>query len=433
MGADVIGLASRKLSVTGLGYVGLPIAAAFAAVGFDVIGYDIDAGRIAELAAGVDRTGEIDPRLLRLPTLRLTGDPAALGAADFHIVTVPTPITVDKRPDLGPLLSASRVIGRVLKHGDIVVYESTVFPGATEECCVPVLEAESRLAFGHDFGVGYSPERINPGDPMHRFEMIDKVVSGSDAKTLDIVAAVYGAAVTARIHRARSIRVAEASKVIENVQRDVNIALMNEFALIFDRLDISTSEVLAAAGTKWNFLPFTPGLVGGHCIGVDPYYLTAKAESVRYHPEVILSGRRVNDSMGGFIARKAIAMLLRRGRGREARVGILGLTFKENVPDLRNSRVRDIFCELAAFGLTPLVHDPIAPALQVAAEYDVPQSGLEAFADLDALILAVPHRAYLDLGPQGISGMLTPTGIFIDVKARLARSGFPAPKTYWSL
>lgn len=429
----MIGLPARTLSVIGLGYVGLPIAAAFAAVGFRVVGYDTDSRRIADLARGVDRTGEIEPQDLRLSSLNLTSDPAALREADFHIVTVPTPITVDKRPDLQPLLSASRVVGGALKHGDIVVYESTVYPGATEECCVPVLEAESGLVFGGDFGVGYSPERMNPGDPAHRFETIDKVVSGSDRATLDIVASVYAAAVKAKIHRAPSIRVAEASKVIENVQRDVNIALMNEFALIFDRLDIPTRDVLAAAGTKWNFLPFTPGLVGGHCIGVDPYYLTAKAESVRYNPEVILSGRRVNDSMGAFIARKAIAMLLQRGCGRDARVGILGLTFKENVPDLRNSRVRDIFAELAAFGLRPLVHDPLADSALVLKDYAVAQSDLAEFRDMDALILAVPHRAYLDLGPRRLAEMLTSGGIFLDVKARLPLSDFAEPRAYWSL
>ncbi len=428
-----MGSRARLLSVIGLGYVGLPIAAAFAAAGFDVVGYDSDSRRIADLVSGIDRTGETEPQRLCLPNLRLTADAGALRDADFHIVTVPTPITVDKRPDLGPLLAASRAIGRALKPGDIVVYESTVFPGATEECCVPVLEVESGLAFGRDFGVGYSPERMNPGDPAHRFETIDKVVSGSDDATLEVVATVYGSAVTARIHRAPSIRVAEASKVIENVQRDVNIALMNEFALIFDRLGIPTRDVLAAAGTKWNFLPFTPGLVGGHCIGVDPYYLTAKAESVRYHPEVILSGRRVNDGMGGFIARKAIAMLLRRGCGREARIGILGLTFKENVPDLRNSRVRDIFCELVAFGMRPLVHDPIAEEAAVAREYDTAQSRLGAFTGLDALILAVPHRAYIDIGARGIADMLSPGGICIDVKAQLAEADFPAPRAYWSL
>jgi UDP-N-acetyl-D-glucosamine/UDP-N-acetyl-D-galactosamine dehydrogenase len=426
-------LPPRTLSVTGLGYVGLPVATAFAACGFPVIGFDVDSKRIAELALGVDRTRETDPQSLSLPSLHLTDDPTALRGADFHIVTVPTPISADKRLDLQPLLSASRAVGRALKRGDVVVYESTVFPGATQECCVPVLEAESGLVLGRDFGVGYSPERMNPGDPGHRFETIDKVISASDADTLDLVAAVYGAAVTARIHRAPSIRVAEAAKVIENVQRDVNIALMNEFALIFDRLGISTRDVLTAAGTKWNFLPFAPGLVGGHCIGVDSYYLTAKAESVRYNPEVILSGRRVNDSMGAFIARKALSNLLRRGCGRDARVGILGLTFKENVTDLRNSRVRDIFDELTSFGLSSLIHDPAAEPRLIAREYGVEPSCLDAFHDLDALILAVPHQDYLELGAERIAAMLTPCGSFIDVKSRLPQTAFVEPRSYWSL
>ncbi|MCA1952783.1 MAG: nucleotide sugar dehydrogenase [Hyphomicrobiales bacterium] len=424
---------ARRISVTGLGYVGLPVAVAFAAAGHPVIAFDINAERIAELKRGIDRTGEVEPERLGAAELHFTADPADLARADFHIVAVPTPIDDSKRPDLRPLLAASRTVGRILKAGDIVVYESTVYPGATEDDCVPLLEAESGLRFGVDFFAGYSPERINPGDPEHRFETITKVVSGSDPDTLETVAAVYGSVVRAGIHKAPSIRVAEAAKVIENTQRDLNIALMNELSLIFERMGIRTKDVLEAAGTKWNFLRFTPGLVGGHCIGVDPYYLTAKAETFGYHPDVILAGRRVNDGMGAFIAAKLVKMLIRKGRAQGARVGILGLTFKENVPDLRNSRVPDIIRELDAFGIAPLVHDPIADAEEAEAEYGVRLAPRDSLRELDALVVAVSHRTFLQEGEAGLAALLRPGGILIDVKSCLDPSRLPAGTEYWSL
>ena len=423
----------RTISVIGLGYVGLQVAWAFAAAGFRVIGFDHDTRRIADLARGIDRTGEMARRGALPPSMHLTDAPLLLAEADFHIVAVPTPVTAEKRPDLSLLRAASRSVGRALKRGDIVVFESTVYPGATEEECVPVLETESGLKFGADFAVGYSPERINPGDASHCFESITKVVSGSDPATLDIVASVYGAVVKAPIHRAPSIRVAEAAKVIENIQRDINIALMNELGMIFDRMGISTRDVLAAANTKWNFLPFTPGLVGGHCVGVDPYYLTAKAESLKYNPEVILAGRRVNDSIGSFIARKVLAILVRRESGLKARIGILGLTFKENVGDLRNSRVIDILSELKYFGFSCFLHDAYADPEQVTAAYGTAMTPLEDFHTLDALILAVPHLDYMALPRERIASMLVRDGAFIDVKGRLTREDFGPAMSYWSL
>jgi len=335
----------RKIAVVGLGYVGLPVAVAFARSSSEVIGFDVDKVRIADLRDCNDRTREVESEVLRSLSLKLTSNVAEIGDADFFIVTVPTPIDDARKPDLGAMMSASRSVGSVLKRRDIVVYESTVYPGAIEEECVPVLEQTSGLRAGVDFKVGYSPERINPGDKQHRFENITKVVSAQDDETLEIIANVYGSVVTAGIHRAPSIKVAEAAKVIENTQRDLNIAFMNELSLIFRELDIDTGDVLAAARTKWNFLPFYPGLVGGHCIGVDPYYLTYRAEKAGYHPEVILAGRRINDGMGQRIARECIRGLMRR-RPRGGIVTVLGLTFKENVPDTRNSRVIDIVREL---------------------------------------------------------------------------------------
>jgi UDP-N-acetyl-D-galactosamine dehydrogenase len=424
---------TRSISVVGLGYVGLPVAAAFAAAGLPVVAHDIDPARIAELCAGLDRTGEVAPEALASPHLRFTLDPDDLWAADFHIVTVPTPITETRQPDFRPLLSASRAIGRRLKRGDVVVYESTVYPGATEEVCVPVLEAESGLRLGADFTVGYSPERINPGDRAHRFETITKVVSGSDARTLEIVAAVYGSVARAGVHRAPSIKVAEAAKVIENTQRDLNIALMNEIALIFDRLGIRTRDVLEAAGTKWNFLRFSPGLVGGHCIGVDPYYLTAKAEAVGYHPQVILAGRRINDGMGRHVAQRLVKMLAQGGHPvRGARVGVLGLTFKENVPDLRNSRVPDILGELREYGIEPVVHDPMADPNEAAAEYGVELAARGELAGLHAVVLAVPHAALVGDGPGPLAAMLAPGGVVVDVKSTFGAEDFP-DRAYWSL
>lgn len=424
---------SRKIAVIGLGYVGLPVAVSFARSGVPVIGFDVDARRIAELKAGDDRTREVEVADLRQNTLVFTADPVEMLQSDFYIVTVPTPIDDARRPDLRAMISASRSVGGVLKKGDIVVYESTVYPGAVEEECVPILEETSRLKAGVDFTVGYSPERINPGDKQHRFETIMKVVSAQDAETLEIVADVYGSVVKAGIHRAPSIKVAEAAKVIENTQRDLNIAFMNELSLIFQALNIDTGDVLAAARTKWNFMPFQPGLVGGHCIGVDPYYLTYRAEKAGYHPEVILAGRRINDGMGQRVARECVRGLLRR-KAQGGVVTVLGLTFKEDVPDTRNSRVIDIVHELQSFGLTVQLHDPLADAADARHEYGVT---LMAFADLqpaDAVILAVAHGDYLAGGWSLIQRLLTRGhGLVFDVKAKLDRNSRPADIELWRL
>ncbi len=412
----------RIISVVGLGYVGLPVAVSFARQGKQTVAFDINEKRIEELKRGEDLTGEVDPGDLGAATLLLTGESTDLAKADFHIVTVPTPINEAKRPDLGPLIAASRTLGKQLKKGDIVVYESTVYPGATEEECVPVLEAQSGLTCGKDFAVGYSPERINPGDREHRFETIKKVVSGQDEATLKIVSAVYQSVVTAGVHEAPSIKAAEAAKVIENTQRDLNIALMNELAVIFDRMGIDTSDVLAAAGTKWNFLPFTPGLVGGHCIGVDPYYLTHKAEAFGYHPQVILAGRRINDGMGQFIAQETVKLLMKNGRGDRPVVTVLGITFKENVPDFRNTKVVDILAELERFGITPQVHDPLADPSLVKEEYGVTLTHMDDLVKSDAVILAVSHNQYLEQGWSLISGLLKEgKGVVVDVRNCLDR------------
>ena len=423
----------RKLAVIGLGYVGLPVAVAFGRAGFSVVGFDVDPQRIDELRRGIDRTREIGAKELERAGLRLTGDAADLRAADFFIVTVPTPIDEACVPDLSMLLAASRTIGAVLKTGDIVVYESTVYPGATEEDCVPVLEAASGLKAGSDFTVGFSPERINPGDREHRFETIKKVVSGQDARTLDIVAETYGAVVTAGIHRAPSIKVAEAAKVIENTQRDLNIALMNELSLIFDRMDVDTGDVLAAANTKWNFLPFTPGLVGGHCIGVDPYYLTYKAQSIGYHPEVVLAGRRVNDSIGFHVGRECVRRLVRLGRA-NPRVTILGITFKENVPDIRNSKVVDIVGELGAYGVPVQIFDPEARAEEVRHEYGLDLSADGALEPADAVIVAVAHREFVAGGWPLVSKLLRDgKGAVFDIKGVLDRRKVPEGVELWRL
>ncbi len=422
------------IAIVGLGYVGLPVALACARAFPRVIGYDIDAHRVDELRRGHDRTGETDAASLLSTRLELTAEARDLEGATFFIVTVPTPIDANRQPDLRPLESASRTVGGALSRGAVVVYESTVYPGVTEELCGPILAATSGLAQGRDFHLGYSPERINPGDREHTLERIVKVVAGDDAPTLERVAAVYGQIVSAGLHRAPSIRVAEAAKVIENTQRDLNIALMNELAIIFDRLGIATHEVLAAASTKWNFLPFRPGLVGGHCIGVDPYYLTAKAESVGYHPQVILAGRRINDGMGAFVAQKTVKLMVEAGVSlRDARVGIFGLTFKENVPDLRNSRVPDIVRELHAFGVRPKVHDPLASAGHAEVECGVGLSPLSELVDLDVSILAVPHAAYLEDAGGTLLRRLRPGGVLVDVKGAIAASMVPPGVRHWSL
>jgi UDP-N-acetyl-D-galactosamine dehydrogenase len=423
----------RKIAVIGLGYVGLPVAAAFARAGNPVVGFDIDQARILELKAGQDRTREVETSDLKLASLTFSSEPTAFRTSDFFIVTVPTPIDGARRPDLGAMFEASRMVGAALKKGDIVVFESTVYPGAVEEECVPILEQCSGLKAGSDFTVGYSPERINPGDKLHRFETIMKVVSAQDAKTLDIVADVYGSVVTAGIHRAPSIKVAEAAKVIENTQRDLNIAFMNELSLIFQALNIDTGDVLAAARTKWNFMPFQPGLVGGHCIGVDPYYLTYRAEKAGYHPEVILAGRRINDGMGQRIARECVRGLLRR-KGRGGVVTILGLTFKEDVPDTRNSRVVDIISELESFGLTVQVHDPLANAADAKHEYGITLVDIDKLRPADAIILAVAHDHYIGAGWPLIQQLLTGgAGLVLDVKMKLDRGSRPADIELWRL
>ncbi|HET9715215.1 MAG TPA: nucleotide sugar dehydrogenase [Pseudolabrys sp.] len=424
---------NRKIAVIGLGYVGLPVAVAFARSGAPVIGFDIDGKRVQELRSGCDRTLEVSAADLKQASLAFEHESSRLAQADFYIVTVPTPIDGARRPDLGAILSASETVGRVLKRGDIVVYESTVYPGAIEEDCLPVLEKQSGLAGGRDFTVGYSPERINPGDREHRFESITKVVSAQDARTLDIVADVYGSVVKAGIHRAPSIKVAEAAKVIENTQRDLNIAFMNELSAIFHHLGIDTGDVLAAASTKWNFLNFQPGLVGGHCIGVDPYYLTFRAEKSGYHPEIILAGRRINDGMGERIARECMRALLQRGRAHPT-VTILGMTFKENVPDIRNSKVIDIARELGRVGVGVQITDPLASAEETAHEYGIKLTPPESLRPTDAVILAVAHREYVAGGWPMITRLLKDgQGIVLDVKAKLDRAKKPEGVDLWRL
>jgi UDP-N-acetyl-D-glucosamine/UDP-N-acetyl-D-galactosamine dehydrogenase len=427
-------LSERGFAVVGLGYVGLPVALALARAFAPVWGFDVSERRIAELGEGRDRTREVSPSELKSSTLLLTHRADDLAGASCFIVTVPTPIDDERRPDLRAITAACTLIGPVLRPGAVVVFESTVYPGLTRDICGPLLAQASGLRQGADFKLGYSPERINPGDASHRLETIVKVVAGEDAETLERVAAIYGAIVRAGIHRAPSIEVAEAAKVIENTQRDVNIALMNELAIIFDRLGIATADVLAAARTKWNFLPFAPGLVGGHCIGVDPYYLTARAEAAGYYPQVILSGRRINDGMGGFIAQRLVKLMIAVERPiKGARVGILGLTFKEDVPDLRNSRVPDIIAELKGFGIEPMVHDPLADPAEARGEYGIALVGADRFASLDAVIYAVPHRALRERGQGFILAMLAPGGVLMDVKSALDRGALPRELTYWAL
>jgi UDP-N-acetyl-D-galactosamine dehydrogenase len=404
---------TRRIAVVGLGYVGLPVAVSMASAGYATIGFDISTRRIAELSRGEDVTREIEPELLINAGIRFTDSVDVLREADFFIVAVPTPIDDARRPDMRALLGASQTVASALKKGDIVVYESTVYPGATEEDCVPVLEQFSGLTFGKDFGVGYSPERINPGDKERRFETICKVVSGSDNATLEMVADVYGSVVKAGVHRASSIKVAEAAKVIENSQRDLNIAFMNELSMIFRLLDLDTGDVLAAAATKWNFLRFAPGLVGGHCIGVDPYYLTHRAEREGYHPQVILAGRRINDEMSTYVARECVRLLLRSGAPLR-RVTILGLTFKEDVPDIRNSKVIDPDETFHEYGIKPVPLSQVKPA--------------------DAVILAVAHAPFKEQGWRLIQACLAPEGkIVLDIKSCLDRANIPDGLTLWRM
>lgn len=426
---------NRKIAVVGLGYVGLPVAVEFGKTA-QVIGFDINQSRIEELKQGFDRTNEIESGALAETDIRFTADPSDLKDADFHIIAVPTPVNDAKQPDLSPILKASITVGQQLKKGDIVVYESTVYPGATEEDCIPVLERYSGLTWKRDFNVGYSPERINPGDKQHTFKTITKVVSGDTPETLAIVASVYESVITAGIHKAATIKVAEAAKVIENTQRDINIALMNELALIFNKMQIDTRDVLAAASSKWNFLPFEPGLVGGHCIGVDPYYLTYKASILGYSPQVILSGRSINDSMGNFIAAQTVKGLVKTGTNiKGSIVTILGFTFKENVPDIRNTRVIDIVKNLQEYQIDVQVFDPLADACEVREEYGVELVKTERdLKPASAVLFAVAHGYFLQRQWPYFSALLeNGEGVLLDIKGKLDRMQIPERIALWRL
>jgi len=426
---------SERVAVIGLGYVGLPVALAFARKFPGSIGFDINVEKVKELRSGFDRTGEIAAEVLKGSSLEMTWDLDALKPATFYVVAVPTPVDLNNRPDLTPVIKASETVGKVLKKGDVVVYESTVYPGVTEDLCGPILAKLSGLKQGVDFKLGYSPERINPGDKLHTLERITKVVSGEDAGTLERVAATYGAIIEAGVFKATSIKVAEAAKVIENTQRDLNIALMNELALIFDRMGIRTRDVLAAAGTKWNFLKFTPGLVGGHCIGVDPYYLTTKAEELGYQPQVILAGRRINNDIAPYVAQRAVKLLVHQGLPvKGARVGVFGLTFKENVADIRNSKVPDILKELKEFGIDAKLTDPYADPAETKHEYGLGLTKLEEMRDLDALILAVSHSQYVGQPLSFLLERIKPGGVLVDVKSAINPAEIPAGRvSYWCL
>jgi UDP-N-acetyl-D-galactosamine dehydrogenase len=424
----------ERIAVIGLGYVGLPVALAFARTFDDTVGFDIDRERVDELRRGYDRNHEQARTTLEQTTLTTTSDPRELARCSFFVVAVPTPVDEYNTPDLKLVEHASVTVGRALSRGAVVVYESTVYPGVTEDICGPILERSSGLRRGVDFTLGYSPERINPGDEEHTLERITKVVSGEDPVTLDRVASAYGAIVGAGIHRAPSIKVAEAAKVIENTQRDLNIALMNELAIIFDRMGIRTADVISAAATKWNFLGFRPGLVGGHCIGVDPYYLTMKAQQLGYQPEVILAGRRINNNMGPFVAQRVVKLLIEADRTvKGARVGVLGLTFKEDCNDIRNSKVPDILREFRDFGIDAVVHDPVARPREAIAEYGVTLAPLEEMVGLDALVFAVSHKWYLRLGQDRLVAMIRDGGVLADVKSALDPTRVSRQIRYWSL
>ncbi|MCB0325272.1 MAG: nucleotide sugar dehydrogenase [Bdellovibrionales bacterium] len=427
-------MTTSKIAVIGLGYVGLPVALALAKKFPGTVGFDIKPERIASLRRGEDSNGDVADGELDGNPLLYTNEEADLQGADFFVVAVPTPIDAYQRPDLRPLRFASELVGRVIRPGACIVFESTVYPGVTEDFCGPIIAKVSGLERGKDFTLGYSPERINPGDREHTLERIVKVVSGEDEATLERVAGVYESIIQAGVHRAPSIKVAEAAKVIENTQRDLNIALMNELALIFDRIGISTKDVLDAAATKWNFLRFSPGLVGGHCIGVDPYYLTTMAEQLGYRPQVILAGRRINDGMGAFIAQRAVKLMIESGRRiKGARVGILGLTFKENVSDIRNSKIPDIVRELNEYGVVPQVHDPLADPAEAKHEFGITLVELEELAELDALIFAVAHEDYLQQGVARLEQLLQPGGVLLDVKACIDPSTLSDNISYWCL
>jgi UDP-N-acetyl-D-glucosamine/UDP-N-acetyl-D-galactosamine dehydrogenase len=426
-------LAVNNIAVCGLGYVGLPVAVAFARH-FDVIGFDVDSRRIEHLRKGEDWTGEITREELGGSTLRFTDNAVDLSECDLFVIAVPTPVDTKCSPDFSLLVRACQTIGPILRPGGIVVFESTVHPGATEEICGPELEKASGLRCGIDFKLGYSPERINPGDREHPLEKIVKIVSGQDAESSEIIANVYGQIIEAGVHRASSIKVAEAAKVLENTQRDINIALMNEMSKICNLVGISTSEVLEAAGTKWNFLRFTPGLVGGHCIGVDPYYLTSKAQELGYHPEVILAGRRINDGMADHVAARLVQVLARRHRlSPTTRVGVLGITFKENVPDIRNSKVVDLYHGLQRYGISPIAYDPMADKDQMEHEYGIKLVGKSELTNLDVVILAVPHREIMASIWDDMPHMIADGGVVCDLKSALDKHRLKSDLEYFAL
>ena len=427
----------EKLSLVGLGYVGMPIAVAFARK-IKVVGFDLNEKKIDLYKSGIDPTNEVGNDVIKNTAVEFTADPKKLREAKFHIVAVPTPVNDDHTPDLTPVEGASRILGKNLTKGSVVVFESTVYPGVTEDICVPILEQESGLKCGVDFKIGYSPERINPGDKVHRLETIVKIVSGMDQETLDTVAKVYELVVEAGVYRAQSIKVAEAAKVIENSQRDINIAFMNELSIIFNKMGIDTKSVLEAAGTKWNFLKFYPGLVGGHCIGVDPYYLTYKAEELGYHSQIILSGRRINDDMGKYVAESMVKNLIKADIPvKGAKVAILGFTFKENCPDTRNTKVIDIYKELGEYGITPIVVDPAADADEAKRLYGITFETMDAVKDMDAVIVAVAHTQFLDLKKSEIGGFFKPVHkkkVFMDIKGLFDREEYLTEGyLYWRL
>lgn len=426
-----------KISLVGLGYVGMPIAVAFARK-VKVIGYDLNAAKIEMYRSGIDPTNEVGNDVIKNTTVEFTSDAEKLKEAKFHIVAVPTPVNDDHTPDLTPVEGASKILGKNLTKGSVVVFESTVYPGVTEDICVPILERESGLKCGVDFKIGYSPERINPGDKVHRLETIVKIVSGMDEETLDTVAKVYELVVEAGVHRAQSIKVAEAAKVIENSQRDINIAFMNELSIIFNKMGIDTKSVLEAAGTKWNFLKFYPGLVGGHCIGVDPYYLTYKAEELGYHSQIILSGRRINDDMGKYVAESLVKNLIKTDlHVKGAKVAILGFTFKENCPDTRNTKVIDIYRELGEYGIKPIVVDPAADAREAQQLYGITFETMDAVKDMDAVIVAVAHTQFLGFDKETISSFYNPAHkrkVLVDIKGIFDREEYSSKDfLYWRL
>ncbi len=427
----------EKLSLVGLGYVGMPIAVAFARK-INVVGFDLNEKKIELYKNGIDPTNEVGNEVIKNTKVAFTADASKLREAKFHIVAVPTPVNDDHTPDLTPVEGASRILGQNLTRGSVVVFESTVYPGVTEDICVPILEKESGLKCGVDFKIGYSPERINPGDKVHRLETIVKIVSGMDEETLDTVARVYELVVEAGVYRAESIKVAEAAKVIENSQRDINIAFMNELSMIFNKMGIDTKSVLEAAGTKWNFLKFAPGLVGGHCIGVDPYYLTYKAEELGYHSQIILSGRRINDDMGKYVAESLVKNLIKAEIPvLGAKVAILGFTFKENCPDTRNTKVIDIYKELGEYGITPIVVDPAADAEEAKRLYGISFETMDAVKDMDAVVVAVAHQQFLSFSKEQISGFFAPEHhkkVFMDIKGLFDRKEYMTEDyIYWRL